>query len=109
MKTYVYENKGKAVLFSNDNENIKGLNQLALQGVQMNQNKLNVLNDILENGLYREKSIVEDFGSIGYENVLGGKGEILKDHVMNVYNKNGDGFQVVVKPFNGHRKGDITN
>lgn len=109
MTTYVYEKNGIVQFFTSDNEKENGWDQLALQGVPMNQNEINVLNDILENGSYREKSIVENFGSIGYENVLGSNGEILKDHVMNVYDKNGDGFQVVVKPFIGHRKGDITN
>ena len=119
-KTYILERDGKVLKFaSNENELYKYLHRIqpaswehalkyegysimALQGLEMDNDTITTLNDILNNGLYREKVIVEDFGSIEVPKTPYG------DNVINVYNKAGDGFQVFVRTVNGHRKGDIT-
>lgn len=109
MKTYILERDGKALLFGTENECIKMKNDesylLALQGVPLDKETIDTLNGILigRYGAYREKSILQDFGGI----------EAVKtpynDSVINVYNKEGNGFQVFVKDAGHYRQGDITN
>lgn len=109
MKTYILERDGKALLFGTENECIKMKDDesylLALQGVPLDKETINTLNGILigRYGAYREKSIVQDFGSI----------EAVKtpyeDSVINVYNKTGEGFQVFIRDCEHYKQGDITN
>lgn len=101
-KTYIYEKAGKVIRFSNSNEKKGNHDILEMQGVPFDNDTIEVLNGILKNGDYREQSIVEDFGSVNTPQTPYG------NNVINVYNKNGDGFQVFIRSVNGHKKGDIT-
>lgn len=51
-------------------------------------------------GGFREKEIIRNYESSKYSN--GGK-------TAEIYGLDGNGFQVVVKAFNSHKIGDITN
>lgn len=104
MKTYIYEKNGKVIFFSNSNERKGNHNILELQGVPFDNDTIEVLNNILLNGNYRECAIVEDFGSINIPQTPFG------NNIINVYNKAGDGFQVFIRTVkgSGYKKGDIT-
>ena len=51
-------------------------------------------------GAFRELNILENYDSFEYSN--SGK-------TAEIYSKDGNGFQVVVKPFSKYKIGDITN
>lgn len=53
-----------------------------------------------KNGGFREKDIIRNYDS--YKITNDGK-------TAEIYGKDGNGFQVVIKPFSGHKIGDITN
>lgn len=55
---------------------------------------------VKQTGGFREKEIIRNFESFEYSN---------EGKTAEVYGIDGNGFQVVVKPFNGHKIGDITN
>lgn len=102
-KTYIHEKGNKVIRFSNDNKNKGNHDILELQGLSLDTNTIEVLNDILSNGNYRERTILENFGAIGEAETP------YKDSVINVYNKQGESFQVFVKSTGGYEKGTITN
>lgn len=102
-KTYIYERNGKVIRFSNSNERKGNYDILEVQGLPLCDDTIEILNDILLNESYRERSIVEDFGAIEIAETPYG------NDVINVYNKQNEGFQVFIRSVNGHKKGAITN
>lgn len=101
IKTYIYEKNNKVIRFSKTNKREGNHNILEMQGLPLDDDTIEVLNDILLNGSYREQTIVEDFGSIEVPKTLYG------DNIINVYNKQGEGFQVFVRSVGSHKKGSI--
>lgn len=101
-KTYIYERNGKVIRFSNNNEKKGNHDILEVQGLPLCDDTIEVLNDILLNGNYREQAIVEDFGSIEVPKTPYG------NDVIDVYNKQDEGFQVFVRSNGQYKKGSIT-
>lgn len=52
-KTYIYEKTGKVIRFLNSNERKGNHDILEIQGISLDNDTMDVLNDILLNGSYR--------------------------------------------------------
>lgn len=56
---------------------------------------------------HRETPIVEDFGGFGFVDVVDYTGATLRDNLIEVADKQGNSFHVVVKAYNGYQVGQL--